>query len=139
MNKNQFKFMGKQIAALRCRIKMALESEGRYSPSLDPQIDIAAGYALVFKKLTAELEELDTVIVRDTEDIDSVAEVDEGVKALPAIAENYRKALACLGLASTILEESPKVGRPPKTPVPTSDEDELEKLMRKVEGGPADD
>ena len=131
--------MGKQLAALRQKLKAALEADGRYQPSLDPQIDIAAGYALVFKKMTAELEELDAVVVRDYEEIDAVPEIDEGVKAFPAIAENYRKALACLGLAATIVEDSPKVGRPAKTPVPTSDEDELVKLMGKVNGNSGGD
>lgn len=131
--------MGKQLAALKQKLKSALEVEGRYSPALDPQIDIAAGYALVFKKLTAELEELDCVIIRDFEELDATAEIDEGVKALPMVAENYRKALACLGLASTIIEEAPKMGRPGQTPVPTSDDDELEKLMAKVNNNTAAD
>ena len=131
--------MGKQLAALKQKLKSALEAEGRYSPALDPQIDIAAGYALVFKKLTAELEELDCVVIRDFEELDASAEIDEGVKALPMVAENYRKALACLGLATTIIEEAPKMGRPSKTPVPTSDEDELTKLMGKVNGNSSND
>lgn len=124
--------MGKQLQALRAKLKSALEAEGRYSQALDPQIDIAAGYALVFKKLTAELEELDCVIVRDYEELDATAEIDEAVKALPGVAENYRKALACLGLATTVIEEAPKIGRPAKASVPMSEEDELNKLMAKV-------
>lgn len=131
--------MGKQLLAIKTKLKSALEAEGRYVPALDPQIDIAAGYALVFKKLTAEIEALDCVVIRDFEDLDATAEIDECVKALPTIAENYRKALACLGLATTIIEETPKMGRPAKTPVPTSDEDELTKLMAKVNSNTAAD
>lgn len=131
--------MGKQLLAIKTKLKSALEAEGRYVPALDPQIDIAAGYALVFKKLTAEIEALDCVVIRDFEDLDATAEIDESVKALPTIAENYRKALACLGLATTIIEETPKMGRPSKTPVPTTDEDELTKLMAKVNDNTAAD
>lgn len=131
--------MGKQLLAIKTKLKSALEAEGRYAPALDPQIDIAAGYALVFKKLTAEIEALDCVVIRDFEDLDATAEIDECVKVLPGIAENYRKALACLGLATTIIEEAPKMGRPSKTPVPTTDEDELTKLMAKVNDNTAAD
>lgn len=131
--------MGKQLAALKQKLKSALEAEGRYTPALDPQIDIAASYALVFKKLTADIEELDCVVIRDFEELDATAEIDEAVKALPRVAEDYRKALACLGLATTIIEETPKMGRPSKTPVPTTDEDELTKLMGKVNGNSSND
>lgn len=131
--------MGKQLIAIKAKLKSALEAEGRYVPALDPQIDIAAGYALVFKKLTAEIENLECVVIRDYEELDATAEIDESVKALPGIAEAYRKALACLGLATTIIEEAPKMGRPAKTPVPTTDEDELTKLMAKVNNNSAAD
>lgn len=126
--------MRKTLKTLKDALRSALEAEGRYSPALEPQIDIAAGYALVFEKLSKELENLDSVIIRETEDLDSVPELDEAVRSLPVIAENYRKALACLGLATAVVEESPKVGRPAKTLPTTTDEDELAKLMFKVAG-----
>ena len=130
--------MGKNLKTIKDSLRDALKAEDRYSPSLEPQIDIAAGYALAFQKLTKELEDLDVVIVRDTEDLDSVPELDEAVRSFPTISENYRKALACIGLAAAVVEESPKVGRPSKTLPATTDEDELAKLMSKVTGNSND-
>ena len=125
--------MSKQLTLIKKDIREALEAEGRYHPSLDPQIDIAAGYALAFKKLTAELENLTSIIVRDTEELDAVPELDECVRVLPTIAENYRKALACIGLAPMV-DDSPKTGRPAKAVPVNNDDDELAVLMAKVKG-----
>ena len=126
--------MGKLVEKIKKDIKRALEAEGMYSTALDFQIEIAAGAALVYRKLLDDIENLDSPVVRDNEDMDYVAAPDEAVQLLPKAAKEYHNALVALGLAESFLDDSPKPGRPAKNAPSINDRDELDKLMAKTIG-----
>lgn len=122
--------MGRELTEIKMKLRNALKEEGRYSKAMEFRIDIAAGAALLYKKLVADIEELPSPVVRDAEDFDYCPQPDEAVKLLPEAAKEYHNALVALGLAENVIED-PKPGRPSKQ-ILTSDSDELALLMERT-------
>jgi hypothetical protein len=105
---------------------------GTYTPAMEFRIEIAASAALLHSRLVKDIEQLESPVVRDNEDMDFVAAPDEAVKLLPKAAKDYHNALVALGLAENVIED-PKPGRP-STQQPVSDDEALSVLMRKTIG-----
>ena len=115
-------------------LRAALKEMGTYNKGMEFRISIAAGAALVYNRLVADIEKLKSPVIRDNEDMDFVAAPDEAVRLLPAAAKEYHNALVALGLATGFVDDTPKVGRPAKEQPSMSDSDELKKLMRAAIG-----
>lgn len=126
--------MGKELTKIKMDLRAALKDMGTYNKGLEFRISIAAGAALVYNRLVADIEKLKSPVIRDNEDMDFVAAPDEAVRLLPAAAKEYHNALVALGLATGFVDDTPKVGRPAKEQPSMSDSDELKKLMRAVIG-----
>lgn len=119
--------MGRELNDIKMKLRNALKEEGRYTKGMEFRIEIAAGAALLYRRLVSDIENLPSPVVRDAEDLDFSPQPDEAVKLLPKAAKEYHNALVALGLAEEIIED-PKPGRPSKQ-MPTSDSDELAILL----------
>ena len=120
--------MAREYNDIKLKLRNALKKMGTYTPAMEFRIEIAASAALLHSRLVKDIEQLESPVVRDSEDMDFVAAPDEAVKLLPKAAKEYHNALVALGLADSVIED-PKPGRP-SSRLPVSDSDELEKLFR---------
>ena len=125
--------MGREYNDIKMKLRNALKKMGTYSPAMEFRIEIAASAGLLHAKLVKDIEQLQSPVVRDNEDIDFVAAPDEAVKLLPKAAKDYHNALVALGLAENPVED-PKPGRP-ANPQYVSDNDELARLLNITTGG----
>lgn len=126
--------MGKELTKIRMELRNALKAKGTYDKGMEFRISIAAGAALLHKKLLDDIERLKSPVVRDYEDMELPPAPDEAVRLLPAAAREYHNALVALGLAEGYIDNSPKVGRPPKEVPAMSDRDQLAQLMGRTIG-----
>lgn len=126
--------MGKEFKKIEDEIRDALKAEGLYREGMQFRIRIAAGAALLHKKLLDDIEKLKSPVIRDGEDMDFVPAPDEAVRLLPHAAKEYHNALVALGLADGFVDDSPKVGRPAKEVPASSDKDEVRSLIAKTLG-----
>ena len=124
--------MAREYNDIKAKLRNALKKEGTYTPAMEFRIEIAASAALLHSRLVKDIEQLESPVVRDNEDMDYVAAPDEAVKLLPKAAKEYHNALVALGLAENVIED-PKPGRP-STQQPVRDDDALSMLMRKTIG-----
>lgn len=124
--------MAREYNDIKTKLRNTLKKMGTYKPEMAFRIEIAAGAALLHSRLVKDIEQLESPVVRDNEDMDYVAAPDEAVKLLPKAAKEYHNALVALGLADSMIED-PKPGRP-STQQPVSDDDALSMLMRKTIG-----
>lgn len=124
--------MAREYNDIKMKLRNALKAMGTYTPAMEFRIEIAASAALLHSRLVKDIEQLESPVVRDNEDMDFVAAPDEAVKLLPKAAKDYHNALVALGLAENVIED-PKPGRP-STQQPVSDDDALSILMRKTIG-----
>lgn len=124
--------MGREYNDIKMKLRNALKKMGTYSPAMEFRIEIAASAGLLHAKLVKDIEQLQSPVVRDNEDMDYVAAPDEAVKLLPKAAKEYHNALVALGLADSLVED-PKPGRP-ASPQQTSDDDELDRLLKLTKG-----
>ena len=124
--------MAREYNDIKMKLQNTLKKMGAYKPEMEFRIEIAAGAALLYARLVKDIEQLQSPVVRDNEDMDFVAAPDEAVKLLPKAAKDYHNALVALGLAENVIED-PKPGRP-STQQPVSDDDALSMLMRKTIG-----
>jgi hypothetical protein len=124
--------MAREYNDIKMKLRNALKKMGTYTPAMEFRIEIAASAALLHSRLVKDIEQLESPVVRDNEDMDYVAAPDEAVKLLPKAAKEYHNALVALGLADSMIED-PKPGRP-STQQPVSDDDALSMLMRKTIG-----
>lgn len=120
--------MAREYNDIKLKLRNALKKMGTYTPAMEFRIEIAASAALLHHRLVKDIEQLESPVVRDNEDMDFVAAPDEAVKLLPKAAKDYHNALVALGLADSVIED-PKPGRP-SSRQPVSDSDELERLYR---------
>ena len=125
--------MAREYNDIKMKLRNALKKMGTYKPEMEFRIEIAAGAGLLYARLVKDIEQLQSPVVRDNEDMDFVAAPDEAVKLLPRAAKDYHNALVALGLAENPVED-PKPGRP-ANPQYVSDNDELERLMNITTGG----
>lgn len=126
--------MGKELKKIEDEIRDALKAEGLYREGIEFRIRIAAGAALLHKKLLDDIEKLKSPVLRDGEDMDFVPAPDEAVRLLPHAAKEYHNALVALGLADGFIDDSPKVGRPAKEVPASSAKDEVQSLIAKTLG-----
>lgn len=126
--------MGKELTKIKADIRAALKAEGRYDKGMEFRINIAAGHAMLHKKLLDDIERLKSPVIRDNEDLDFIPGPDEAVRLLPKVAKDYHNALVALGLAEGYIDDSPKVGRPAKDAPATNDRDEVARLMAQTLG-----
>ena len=126
--------MGKELTKIKMELRAALKELGTYNKGMEFRISIAAGAALVHKKLLEDIEPLKSTVVRDYEDMDAVPAPDEAVRLLPSVAKEYHNALVALGLAEGFVDDTPRVGRPAKEAPATSDRDALDALIKKTIG-----
>lgn len=126
--------MGKELTRIKAEIRGALKAMGTYDKGMEFRISIAAGAALLHKRLLDDIEKLPSPVVRDYEDMDLPPAPDEAVRLLPLAAKEYHNALVALGLADGFVDDSPKVGRPSKESAPTSDRDALAHLLKATIG-----
>lgn len=119
--------MGREYNDIKAKLRSKLKKMGVYKPEMEFRIEIAAGAGLLHSRLVKDIEQLQSPVVRDNEDLDYVAAPDEAVKLLPKAAKDYHNALVALGLAENTIED-PKPGRP-ANPQQTSDDDELSRLL----------
>lgn len=124
--------MAREYNDIKMKLRNALKKMGTYTPAMEFRIEIAASAALLHNRLVRDIEQLESPVVRDNEDMDYVPAPDEAVKLLPKAAKEYHNALVALGLADSMIED-PKPGRP-ATPQQVSDDDALSVLMRKTIG-----
>jgi hypothetical protein len=124
--------MAREYNDIKMKLRNTLKKMGTYKPEMEFRIEIAAGAGLLYARLVKDIEQLQSPVVRDNEDMDFVAAPDEAVKLLPKAAKDYHNALVALGLAENVIED-PKPGRP-STQQPVSDDDALSMLMRKTIG-----
>lgn len=124
--------MAREYNDIKMKLRNALKAMGTYTPAMEFRIEIAASAALLHSRLVKDIEQLESPVVRDNEDMDFVAAPDEAVKLLPKAAKDYHNALVALGLAENVIED-PKPGRP-STQQPVSDDEALSVLMRKTIG-----
>lgn len=120
--------MAREYNDIKLKLRNALKKMGTYTPAMEFRIEIAASAALLHSRLVKDIEQLESPVVRDNEDMDFVAAPDEAVKLLPKAAKDYHNALVALGLADSVIED-PKPGRP-SSQQPVSDSDELGRLFR---------
>jgi hypothetical protein len=125
--------MAREYNDIKMKLRNALKKMGAYKPEMEFRIEIAAGAGLLYARLVKDIEQLQSPVVRDNEDMDFVAAPDEAVKLLPKAAKEYHNALVALGLAENTVED-PKPGRP-ANPQYVSDNDELTRLMNITTGG----
>lgn len=125
--------MGREYNDIKMKLRNALKKAGRYGPEMEFRIEIAAGASLLYNRLVKDVEQLESPVVRDYEDMDLIPGPDEAVKLLDKAAKSYHNALVALGLAENVIEE-PKVGRPANLQQPISDDDALSILMKKTIG-----
>lgn len=125
--------MGKKLKKIKSELIELLRADGRYSESMDPLIEIAAGHALLHRKLLDDIERLHSPVVRENEFVDCSGP-DEAVKLLPQTAMDYHNALAAIGLADGFQDNTTPAGRTAKGAAPTSDRDELARVMRIATG-----
>ena len=126
--------MGKELTKIKAEIRAALKAEDRYNKGMEFRIGIAAGAALLHKKLLDDIEKLKSPVIRDGEDMDFVPAPDEAVRLLPHAAKEYHNALVALGLADGFIDDSPKVGRPAKEVPVSNAKDEVRDLIAKTLG-----
>lgn len=126
--------MGKELTRIKAEIRAALKAEGLYTKGMEFRIGIAAGAALLHKKLLDDIERLKSPVIRDGEDMDFVPAPDEAVRLLPHAAKEYHNALVALGLADGFVDDSPKVGRPAKEVPASNAKDEVQSLIAKTLG-----
>ena len=119
--------MAREYNDIKLKLRNALKKMGTYTPAMEFRIEIAASAALLHSRLVKDIEQLESPVVRDNEDMDFVAAPDEAVKLLPKAAKDYHNALVALGLADSVIED-PKPGRP-SNQQPVSDSDELGRLF----------
>ena len=124
--------MAREYNDIKMKLRNALKKMGTYTPAMEFRIEIAASAALLHNRLVKDIEQLESPVVRDNEDMDYVPAPDEAVKLLPKAAKEYHNALVALGLADSIIED-PKPGRPSQQQQ-VSDDDALSMLMRKTIG-----
>lgn len=124
--------MGREYTDLKAKLRNALKAAANYDKGKEFLIDIAAGAGLLYARLVRDIENLQSPVIRDNEDLDFVAAPDEAVKLLPKAAKDYHNALVALGLAVNVQEE-PKPGRPAAAH-PVSDNDELTRLINITTG-----
>jgi hypothetical protein len=124
--------MAREYNDIKMKLRNTLKKMETYKPEMEFLIEIAAGAGLLYARLVKDIEQLQSPVVRDNEDMDYVAAPDEAVKLLPKAAKDYHNALVALGLAENVIED-PKPGRP-STQQPVSDNDALSILMRKTIG-----
>jgi len=124
--------MAREYNDIKMKLRNTLKKMETYKPEMEFLIEIAAGAGLLYARLVKDIEQLQSPVVRDSEDMDFVAAPDEAVKLLPKAAKDYHNALVALGLAENVIED-PKPGRP-STQQPVSDDDALSMLMRKTIG-----
>ena len=124
--------MAREYNDLKAKLRKTLKEMGVYTPAMEFRIEIAAGAGLLHNKIVKDIEQLQSPVVRDNEEMDFVPAPDEAVKLLPNAAEKYHNALVALGLAEGVIAD-PKPGRP-SSQQPTSDEDELSLLIKKTIG-----
>ena len=124
--------MAREYNDIKAKLRNTLKKMGAYRPEMEFRIEIAAGAGLLYARLVKDIEQLQSPVVRDNEDMDFVASPDEAVKLLPKAAKDYHNALVALGLAENPVED-PKPGRPANSQ-PVSDNDALTLLMRKTVG-----
>ena len=84
--------MGKELKKIEDEIRDALKAEGLYREGMQFRIRIAAGAALLHKKLLDDIEKLKSPVIRDGEDMDFVPAPDEAVRLLPHAAKEYHNA-----------------------------------------------
>ena len=125
--------MAREYNDIKMKLRNALKKMGTYTPAMEFRIEIAASAALLHNRLVRDIEQLESPVVRDNEDMDYVPAPDEAVKLLPKAAKEYHNALVALGLADSMIED-PKPGRPANPQQPISDDDALSVLMRKTIG-----
>lgn len=125
--------MAREYTDIKAKLRNTLKKMDVYKPEMEFRIEIAAGAALLYQRLVRDIESLQSPVVRDSEDMDYVAQPDEAVKLLPKAAKDYHNALVALGLADNIVED-PKPGRPANPTLPLNDNDEVARLMRIVNG-----
>lgn len=119
--------MAREYNDIKAKLRNTLKALGKYDKGMEFRIEIAAGAALLYQRLVKDIEQLQSPVVRDNEDLDFVAAPDEAVKLLPKAAKDYHNALVALGLADNMIED-PKPGRP-ASPQQVSDSDELDRLL----------
>lgn len=124
--------MAREYNDIKTKLRNTLKKMGTYKPEMEFCIEIAAGAGLLYARLVKDIEQLQSPVVRDNEDMDFVAAPDEAVKLLPKAAKDYHNALVALGLADNLVED-PKPGRP-AAPQQTSDDDELDRLFKLTKG-----
>lgn len=122
--------MGKQLVDVKMKIRAALKAVGKYDKSQEFLIDIAAGYAVAHKKLLQDIEVLESAVLRDGEELDFVSSLDESIKVLPSVSDNYHRALAALGLGGITQESTGSVQSSVNNFV--SDKDAVAALIKKV-------
>lgn len=125
--------MAREYTDIKAKLRNTLKKMGVYKPEMEFRIEIAAGAALLYQRLVKDIESLQSPVVRDSEDMDYVAQPDEAVKLLPKAAKEYHNALVALGLADNIIDD-PKPGRPASPTQPLNDNDEVARLMRTTIG-----
>lgn len=125
--------MAREYTDIKAKLRNALKKMGVYKPEMEFRIEIAAGAALLYQRLVKDIESLQSPVVRDSEDMEYVAQPDEAVKLLPKAAKEYHNALVALGLADNIIDD-PKPGRPASPTQPLNDNDEVARLMRTTIG-----
>lgn len=125
--------MAREYTDIKLKLRNALKKKGVYDPGMEFRIEIAAGASLLYNRLVKDVEKLESPVVRDYEDMESIPGPDEAVKLLDKAAKSYHNALVALGLAEGVIEE-PKPGRPANPQQPVSDNDALQVLMRKTIG-----
>lgn len=121
--------MAREYTDIKAKLRNTLKKMDVYKPEMEFRIEIAAGAALLYQRLVRDIESLQSPVVRDSEDMDYVAQPDEAVKLLPKAAKDYHNALVALGLADNIIDD-PKPGRPASPTQPLNDNDEVARLMR---------
>ena len=126
--------MAREYNEIKAKLRSTLKALGKYDKGMEFRIDIAAGAALLYQRLVKDIEKLSSPVVRDYEDMELPAAPDEAVRLLPAAAREYHNALVALGLAEGFIDNSPKVGRPPKEVPAMSDRDQLAQLMGRTIG-----
>lgn len=124
------KLMGRELNDIKMKLRNALKEEGRYTKGMEFRIEIAAGAALLYRRLVSDIENLPSPVVRDAEDLDFSPQPDEAVKLLAGAAKEYHNRLVALGLAEDFADD-PKPGRPAKQ-MPLSDNDELAALIERT-------
>lgn len=126
--------MAREYNEIKAKLRSTLKALGKYDKGMEFRIDIAAGAALLYQRLVKDIEKLSSPVVRDYEDMELPSAPDEAVRLLPAAAREYHNALVALGLAEGFIDNSPKVGRPPKEVPAMSDRDQLAQLMGRTIG-----